>query len=146
MHGFLHRFVVCLALLLGALGVFLKVEMQVEPDRVAGRFMHSDVADLAMVLPLSNRGPYDAYLYKGRGCLGEIWLLPLHRNGDAASLLPDVQGFLLDGQRSDGFPAMAHAVGQVARLIGLRDTAPQVLAFAETGGCDLLARVTVAAS
>lgn len=141
-----HKLVFCLAILLGGLGLVLKLGPDLQPKHLATRFIHPEVADLAIVLPLSNQGPYDAHLYKGRGCLGQIWLLPLHRNGEAASLLPAVQGFVLDGRQTDSFPAIAHAAGQVLHFTGLRHTAPQVLAFAETGGCNLLSLIDMARS
>ncbi|WP_281016419.1 MULTISPECIES: hypothetical protein [unclassified Minwuia] len=136
----LHSLLVLASVMLGVAGGYLKASA-VPADTAPSLALPSSIAELAETVSLSNRGPYEAQRYVARACLGEIWLLSLHRNGEAVDLLPGVQGYVLDGTISQEFPATAYTVGRLLALAGLRASEPRVHAFAETGSCDLAARI-----
>lgn len=133
-----------LATVAGLLGAALKpgpAAMASDPVPV----LAPAVAEHVRSAPLSDQAPYVAHRYLARGCLGDIWLLPLARNGEAADLLPGVQGFVLDGRITPGFPATAYTLARLSAFAGLRDSAPRVHAFVETGSCELATRIGRAA-
>jgi hypothetical protein len=140
MRPSVHRLFFLAILALGATGVVLKISTAVEPV-VPETALLPAIAELTDTVALSNRGPYEAQRYVARACLGEIWVLPLRRNGEAADLLPGVQGFTLDGNVTGRFPALAYTIGRLLAFTGLRSSEPRVYAFAEKGSCDLAGRI-----
>lgn len=145
MRHFLHRLALAAVLGIGLAGAALKVAPAADPQSPKSLF-HPNIAEPAGTAALSNRGPYAVTRYVARRCLGEIFVLPLHRNGEAADLLPGVKGFVLDGRITAEFPAMAYTVARVMAFAHLRKAEPQVVAFRETGSCNLALRIGAAPS
>lgn len=145
MHRSLHSLFLMAFLALGGAGVFLKTSTAVVIATPETALLPT-IAELTDTVALSNRGPFEAQRYVARACLGEIWVLLLRRNGEAADLLPGVQGFTLDGTITGKFPAVAYTVGRLLAFTGLRTSEPKVYAFSEKGSCDLAVRIGTGAS
>jgi len=140
MRRLLRDVALLLLILCGIAGVGLKTAPAM-PSETTLIFFAPEIAEPAETVSLSNRGPYRAVRYVARNCLGEIWVLPLHRNGEAADLLPGAQGIVLDGEITREFPAGAYTLERLRAFAGLRTASPQVVAFAERGSCGLAGQI-----
>ena len=141
----LHSLVLATVVGLGLTGAALKVAPAGTSPTTTALF-RPEIAEPAGTAALSNRGPYEVTRYVARNCLGEILILPLHRNGEAADLLPGVEGFILDGEITPEFPAVAYTMTRVLAFAGVRKSEPKVFAFAEAGSCELAGRIGAALS
>ncbi|WP_416900136.1 MAG: hypothetical protein ACMVY4_10705 [Minwuia sp.] len=137
----LPEIAIALALLLGAAGIAGKAAPAMPARGSGAAVLDPAIARRVETHSFSDRGPYVAGRYAAIGCLGEIWLLELHRNGEAADLLPGADGYLLDGVTHRRYPAFRMFREHMAAFAGLRAGPPRVFAYREAGRCGLAERV-----
>jgi len=95
----------------------------------------------------TNQGAYYIKGYQSPHCQGSIALLSLHRNAEAAHILPllvpnaDSQGYIFNGQIHQHFPQFGYAFARVKQkirqLLSLPIKPIHALAFAEFGQCHI---------
>ncbi|MCV6589540.1 MAG: hypothetical protein OIF57_10985 [Marinobacterium sp.] len=151
-----------LVVLLLCLGLALKLLRGVQPHGVPpvaqAPLQHWQLTSTALQLQhsqsLSPGSPYYVFSYRSLTCRGSLALLPLQRNGEAATLLQRTVrnrqarfGFLFEGKLHTEFPTLGYARWQLEqrlrRWVGQENSHP-LLAWAELGNCQLpeqLARV-----
>ncbi len=123
-----------------------------KPDALSEQDLSSQIGGIPGLLPLgtkeaANQGPYKIQGFSAVRCDGAIALLPLYRNAEGRHILRPMfsgsqvtEGVIYKGDILSDFPAFRFTLDQIkARTLSLLapQSAPQAIAFVESGYCQL---------